>query len=544
MKKNICFVAINARYSHSNLAIYYLDKVARANRYHSSTLVFAIKETAREIIKKIYAKKPAIIAFSVYIWNSELIREILPSIKQLMPETIIICGGPEMSYNGNSWLKNYPQIGTIISGAGENALATFLADPAAQQNKIICEPTPICDIPSAYTPEDLTPLMHNYVYYESSRGCPFACSYCLSSRSDIPLENKDLELVFKELDMLVESGVQIVKFVDRTFNANPARARKIWKYLADKHKKTRFHFEIYPQALQKADFELLACVDKDNFQFEIGVQSTNTQTLNEIGRPHKQALIFDNIRSLLALKKFHTHTDLIAGLPYEDIQSFRKSFNELYALGADHLQLGILKVLPGTQMAEKMDEYRIIATKAPPYEVLATKWLSFDDLSILKDIAEIVERLHNSNNFVLSLAEIDYLTPFDFFKALIPYYTTPKPKDFRSNVQILLKFAHRKLAHKYPQIFAAMRLDWCGQLAARAYPDELALDTDILLRPVKTMLGKHWKEDTTIPYLLSIAEFKKGMLTANNDSQYPYALYYSRGRARKKMLVAKKYCNK
>ncbi|MCK4312783.1 MAG: DUF4080 domain-containing protein, partial [Candidatus Cloacimonetes bacterium] len=376
--------------------------------------------------------------------------------------------------------ENYSSIDFIVSGAGEAGMYHILENDLNLQKKIIQVNNPhFSKITFPYIDEDFPELNKKYVYYESSRGCPYKCSYCLSSRLDQPFEFKDFETVKKELLFLIDKKPRIIKFVDRTFNANQEFARKIWKFLIDMHPDIKFHFEVFPSLLEEEDFEILVDCPKDLFQFEIGIQSTNPTTLKEIHRPDEWQISKHKIMRIINQKNIHVHVDLIVGLPYEDFSSLKTSFNEIYSLYPDYFQLGFLKVLPGTEISERIDEYGIKTLETSPYQVLETKWLSYEELVQIQDIEKLLNFYYNSGKFKTTLENItkQFEYPFDFYLNFSLFLEsqeyTSTTKDWQKNAQILIDFIKNNFSDEYNYFLDCLRWDWCYITNAHFYPEFL-----------------------------------------------------------------------
>jgi radical SAM superfamily enzyme YgiQ (UPF0313 family) len=389
-------VALNARFTHSNLALRYLrNEIERAG--HTAVIrEFSNNQNYLDILNSIADENPDVILFSVYIWNARIIRSLVSDCARLCPDASIILGGPEAGYNPDHWIS-LPNVTTVIRGAGETAVRELAKYNFETDKKILERPNPPFDeIPFPYHAHDFSELNGHYLYYESSRGCPFSCSYCISSRSDHNLEFRDVKKVVSEIESITAHNPFLIKFVDRSFNADQERARIIWKNLISHSGQTRYHFEIHPSLLEEDDFSLLESVPAGLFQFEIGIQSVHDNTLREIGRPLDWTSVRQNIARIIAMGNIHIHLDMIAGLPLENMAAVAHSFDEIISLGADHFQLGFLKLLPGTLMRERAGEYGMIATSEPPYQVLQTKWLSREDFVLLGKIEQLVETTWNT----------------------------------------------------------------------------------------------------------------------------------------------------
>ena len=423
----ILLVAVNARYTHMNPALYSIRAYSMVQAFpknpcfEDADLIsdspaemeiaeYTINQYPRDVLRDIYRRQPDIIGFSCYIWNIAFIGELLGDIKKVLPCVRVILGGPEVSYNPEDVLSRYPAVDNIITGEGEKAWSE-ITDHA--ERIIAGVPIPLDEIPFMY--DNLDAFANRMLYYETSRGCPFGCSYCLSSESR-GVRFRSLKLVLPELQKFLDAKAMIVKFVDRTFNAKKEHAEAIWKYLKEHDNGvTTFHFEIEADLITDEQIEFLRTVRKGLFQFEIGVQSTNGPTLREVNRRAELFRIKHVVESLKDYMK--VHVDLIAGLPFEDLEAFKKSFNEVYSWGTDELQLGFLKVLHGTQMERKASEYGMKWQQAPPYEVLSNNWLSYADISELKKIEEQLETFGNNEGFRHTMKKLleSYGTPWDMF---------------------------------------------------------------------------------------------------------------------------------
>lgn len=444
MTLKILLTAINAKYIHSNLAVYSLKEYASAYLQDISSKIeiaeYTINQQIDEILMDLYKKRPDVLCLSCYIWNIQYISQLIPEIQKILPETKIWLGGPEVSYDAKKVMEKFPQIQGIMCGEGEQTfleLAEYyygkrkdLGEIAGicyrLRDEVICTKlrpvTDLSTIPFVY--KDIEKFKNKIVYYESSRGCPFSCSYCLSS-IDKCLRFRDLGLVKKELQFFIDHEIPQVKFVDRTFNCKHEHSLAIWRYLKENDKgKTNFHFEVAADLLNDEEIELISSMRPGLIQLEIGVQSTNPKTVREIRRTMKFEKVKEVVEKIHAVGNIHQHLDLIAGLPYEDYESFRQSFNEVYALRPEQLQLGFLKVLKGSYMGEQAKEYELNCQDRPPYEVLSTKWLSYADVIRLKGVEEMVEVYYNSGQFThtLELLEKEFSDAFSMFEALRDYY--------------------------------------------------------------------------------------------------------------------------
>ena len=489
-------VALNSKYIHSNPAVYSLRAHAGAElSEHIEIGEYTINHVFTDVLADIYQRKPDVIGFSCYIWNIGMVWELITELHKLMPAVPIWLGGPEVSY-GKDIFTEHPEVTGIMVGEGEETFKELLSyyvekrcvsaqnvdnREKVTQNQWISEAEKGCSpggdnvgsadiglfeikglrLPSGYTSpreltdmntlpflyEDLSAFENRIIYYESSRGCPFRCSYCLSS-IDKKVRLRDIEVVKKELQFFLDRKVKQVKFVDRTFNCNHAHATAIWQYILENDNGvTNFHFEISADILNEEELKLLSRMRPGLVQLEIGVQSTNPETLVAIHRSMDVDKLEDIVTRINSGNNVHQHLDLIAGLPYEDYESFGRSFDRVYGMNPEQLQLGFLKVLKGSEMHERAEEFGICYMDKPPYEVLYTKWLPFTDVLRLKRIEEMVELYYNSNQFVHTLRFLEqaFASPFRMYEALAEFYeekgyfVTSPARSYR--YQVLLAFA-------------------------------------------------------------------------------------------------------
>ncbi len=429
--------AINAKYIHSNPAVYSLKAYAGEEfKEFIDIAEYTINQRMEEILAGIYEKKPDIIAFSCYIWNWEIVQQLIEEIPKIMPEIPIWLGGPEVSFDGENILKKYPQLTGIMTGEGEETFKELLnyyvnrnGEPGNIAGIVLKEGktkerelTDISKLPFLY--EDTEKFQNRIIYYESSRGCPYRCSYCLSS-IDKKVRFRAIETVKRELQFFLDQKVPQVKFIDRTFNCSHEHALAVWRYLLENDNGiTNFHFEIEGDILTEEEINILNRMRPGLVQLEIGVQSTNSETLKEINRFTDFSRLKKVVERIREGKNIHQHLDLIAGLPFEDYNRFIRSFNDVYSLRPNQLQLGFLKVLQGSPMYDKVEEYGIRYMNKPPYEVLCTKWLSYQEVLYLKRIEEMVEMYYNSNQFthMLSVLELSFAHPFAMYEKLADFY--------------------------------------------------------------------------------------------------------------------------
>ena len=501
----ILLVAVNAKYIHSNLGIYSLKAYARQQleadppRTQDPVTIelaeYTINHQLDACLQDLYRRKPDVIGFSCYIWNIESIRSLAADIRKLLPHVPLWLGGPEVSYDARKVLQDMPFITGVMKGEGEETFAQLVryyvdngtedpADCGKVRGQGLSRLTgltyrgpdgaitdtgirPVMDlsrIPFSYDCIKLEELEHRIIYYESSRGCPFSCSYCLSS-IDKQIRFRNLDLVKEELLFFLNAGVPQVKFVDRTFNCKKSHAMAIWRWIQEHDNGvTNFHFEIAADLLGEEEMELLAGMRPGLVQLEIGVQTTNVQALEAIRRKTD----IDEIRRITsrinAGRNVHQHLDLIAGLPYEGMESFQKSFDDVYSMEPEQLQLGFLKVLKGSYMEEKAPDYGLVYSSTPPYEVLSTRWLSYDRILELKTVEDMVD--YNSRQFTCTLKalEKEFPSPYQMFLAMGEYYQKHG----------LTGMNHSRIA-RYEILFAMIE-EYLHGPSVEAYRDRLTAD--------------------------------------------------------------------
>ncbi len=436
----ILLAACNAKYIHSNLAVY--DLKAYSSDYDKEVLLreYTINQPKDEILKDIYGSGADVVCFSCYIWNISFVRELIRDLAKILPETAFWAGGPEVSYDAEKFLTEMPEMTGVLVGEGEKTfhdLLEYYIDGKGSLGEIRGiayrdgeeirhngwrELMNLSEIPFVY--EHLEEFENRIIYYESSRGCPFSCSYCLSS-IDKKLRFRDLELVKKELQFFLDHKVPQVKFVDRTFNCKHEHAMAIWKYILEHDNGvTNFHFEVSADLLRDEEMDLMAKMRPGLIQLEIGVQATNPETIRAIHRHMDLDKLKRCVDRVHSFRNIHQHLDLIAGLPYEDYDTFHRSFNDVYQMKPDQLQLGFLKVLKGSLMQGEAEKYGIVHKEKEPYEVLSTNWLPYGDVLKLKAVESMVEVYYNSGQFQHTL---EYLVPlakdaFTFYESLGAFY--------------------------------------------------------------------------------------------------------------------------
>ena len=439
----LLLTAINAKYIHSNLAVYSLK--ASSGEYKDAVEIaeFTINNQADYVLEEIYKRKPDVLLFSSYIWNLSMIETVMREFHKLCPNVPIWLGGPEVSFEVEKFLVSHPEVTGVMMGEGEETFRELCkyytereSETGLKQMLGIAYRKPngeiqvnpwrtildMSTLPFSYNKmEDFSNLI---IYYESSRGCPFSCSYCLSS-VDKKLRFRDIELVKEELQFFIDQKVPQIKFVDRTFNCHHAHAMEIWRYIHEHDNGiTNFHFEVSADLINEEELALMEQMRPGLIQLEIGVQSTNDATIAEIKRTMNLERLKEIVARIQSFGNIHQHLDLIAGLPYEDYDTFRKSFDEIYALQPNQLQMGFLKVLKGSYMYAHAKEYEILYHDNPPYEVLATKWLSYEDVLKMKRVEEMLEVYYNSGQFEITMKVLGthFASAFDMFQRLGDFY--------------------------------------------------------------------------------------------------------------------------
>ncbi|MGN8887216.1 B12-binding domain-containing radical SAM protein [Blautia sp. HCP28S3_G10] len=508
----ILLAACNAKYIHSNLAVYNLKAYASSYGDHVLLREYTINQPKDEILKDIYSSRADVVCFSCYIWNISFVKELLADLHKILPDTAFWAGGPEVSYDAVKILENVPYMKGIMIGEGEKTffeLTRFYVDGNGQLadisgiafrdgDRIVNngwrELMNLSEIPFAY--KNLKEFENRIIYYESSRGCPFSCSYCLSS-VDKKLRFRDLALVKKELQFFLDNKVPQVKFVDRTFNCKHEHAMEIWSYILEHDNGiTNFHFEVSADLLREDELALMEKMRPGLIQLEIGVQSVNQDTIRAIHRHMDLDKLRKAVSKVHSFRNIHQHLDLIAGLPWEDYDSFHHSFNEVYKMEPDQLQLGFLKVLKGSLMYQEAPGYDILYKDREPYEVLSTRWLTYEEILKLKMVESMVEVYYNSGQFLHTLKYLipQFEDPFVFYEKLGEFYEEKGYSEISHSrmrrYEILLEFLQEKTDIECEQTSEYMVFDLYLRERLKKRP-EFASDQ----KPFETVVWKYRKEN-------------------------------------------------
>ncbi len=552
----ILLAAINAKYIHSNLAIYSLKAYAEKWLETYSGLTYGqdaeiklteytINQPISDILMDIYRKKPDILCFSCYIWNMEHTEALVKEIAKLCPHMPIWLGGPEVSYDAVEVLGRLPQVKGIMKGEGEETFAKLCQIYALQGHPVIddsclrevqgisyrdmkCgiqdnpwrQAIELGTVPFVY--QNMETFQNKIIYYESSRGCPFSCSYCLSS-VDKHLRFRDINLVKQELQFFLDQGVSQVKFVDRTFNCKHDHAIEIWRYIAEHDNGiTNFHFEVAADIFNDEEMALLAAMRPGLVQLEIGIQSTNPDTIRAIQRTMDFAKVRNAVEKIRIGGNIHQHLDLIAGLPFEGIDSFAKSFDDVYSLKPEQLQLGFLKVLKGSGMERQKDAYGLVYQSRPPYEVLYTRWLSYEDVIRLKGIEEMVEVYYNSRQFVHTLEELGWKYPsaFTMYDKLNRFYEAYGYGGIKhkrcTRYEILLQYIGEEHPQEQEYFRELLTYDYYLRENAKTRP-EFAGEYKISKEDVRAF---YEKEETERKYLPAYGAYDRNQMRKMSHLEY------------------------
>jgi radical SAM superfamily enzyme YgiQ (UPF0313 family) len=538
----ILLTAINSKFVHSNLAVRYLKAFTNDMNYKCKIREFSINDREEKILEEIIMERPNVVAFSTYIWNIEMIKRLSNLIKLVDENIEILYGGPEVSYDSQNILKELNGE-YIIEGEGEKTYREFVEYKLGKRDinsirglhyKIDGDIAfngrrPLTNMNEIVFPyEDDENLDNKIVYYEASRGCPFNCKYCLSSTVH-GVRFLDVERVKKELKYFIDKEVRLVKFVDRTFNCNHKFTMAIWEFLINQDTNTQFHFEISADILKSEELELLRKAPKDRFQFEVGVQTTNDDVLNRINRFVNFSDIKEKVDELLQIRNIKQHLDLIAGLPGEDYTSFKKSFNDVYSIEPEEIQLGFLKLLRGSSMREEAKDYGMKYSPYPPYEILKTNDISYDELLKLKKVEEMVDKYYNSQKFnnIIKYLVNKFDTPFDFYYELGTYFD--KKGYFNRNIgnneyyRVFLDFNMEILKEDNFILKEILRFDYLRFNKKRGIPDFINrnIDKEDEERIKERLRSKYsFKEYYLESFNININKFTKDSIIINEKDYY------------------------
>lgn len=473
--------AINSKYIHTGLGLRYVGEYAKVQGHEVTLIEETINTPILAVLEKIMAVPAQVYGFSVHIWNKSFVFKLIRMLRKLRPQAAIVIGGPEVAFDAERIFAELPQADYIVQGEGElvfsellqclvggGAVPKHIAYREGEQVNLNGGITVIDDmslLPFPYPDLEKMLAEHKIVYYECTRGCPFNCAYCLSgiSRS---VRKRPLELVLRDLDRFIAAGVPLVKFVDRTYNLDEKYFLPMMRHLAQADTNATFHFEIKADILSERVMDFLATVPKGRFQLEIGIQSTHQPTLKAINRQDNWEKLAANVKRLLSFGNMHIHVDLIAGLPYEDLPTFAKSFDDVYGLGADMLQLGFLKVLPGTQMRRETEQHDLRYMDEPPYEILATKYMPYEDMLYLKHLDNILDQTANSGGFKYTLRALlraSGMTAFAFYRQLTQWWVKagfyPQTHNAKGVAAILKQFIEENYAEQEAELLEILRFD-------------------------------------------------------------------------------------
>lgn len=534
----VLLTAINSKFIHSNLAVRYLKAYTDDLNYDCKIREFTINDRKERILEEIIMEKADVVAFSCYIWNIEYVEALVKLIKLINPQIKILLGGPEVSYDSRLVMEKLP-VDFIIEGEGEAVYKELIANLLVSND--------ILDIKGLYyrlneqiqyggerellSMEELIfpykddeNLDNKIVYYEASRGCPYNCKYCLSSTTH-GVRFLSLERVKKELQYFIDKKVRLVKFVDRTFNCNNKFASSIWSYLKSVDTETTFHFEISADILSDEQIRILETAPKDRFQFEIGVQTTNVEILKNINRYAPYEEIKKRVTQIKNCKNIKQHMDLIAGLPGEDLNSFINSFNELYTSKPEEIQLGFLKLLKGSSMRYEAERWGIVYSPYPPYEVLKTNFLSYEELIDLKHVEEMVDKYYNSQKFstIIKYFEPKFESPYNMYNSFADYFheigfderNISGPEYYK----FFIMFSEKKLNEDSENLKEIVKFDYLKYNKKKWIPDFLIRDIDTKLeRSLKASISKTKKDDVHVEkFKIDILKFANEGKIINKD---------------------------
>lgn len=504
--------AINSKYIHTGLGLRYVGEYAKAQGHEVILIEETINTPILAVLEKIMAQQARVYGFSVHIWNKPFVFRLIRMLRQLRPEAAIVIGGPEVAFDAERIFAELPQADYIVQGEGELVFSELLAylqrggtvpehiayreDGKVKLNGGTTVIDDLAVLPFPYPDLDKVLAEHKIVYYECTRGCPFNCAYCLSGISR-NVRKRPLELVLRDLDRFIASGVPLIKFVDRTYNLDEKYFLPMMEHLAQADTKATFHFEIKADMLSERVMSFLETVPKGRFQLEIGIQSTHQPTLKAINRQDNWEKLAANVKRLLSFGNMHIHVDLIAGLPYEDLPTFAKSFNDVYGLGAHMLQLGFLKVLPGTQMRKEAKQHELRYMDEPPYEILATKYMPYEDMQYLKHLDNILDQTANSGNFkftLRALLRLSQLDAFSFYKQLTNWWVKagyyPQTHNAKGVAAILKQFIEENYTEQQKNLLEVLRFDVFCEIP-QWRPEWLEWNTEAIF----TTVSAFWRDE-------------------------------------------------
>ena len=507
--------AINSKYIHTGLGLRYVGEYAKAQGHEVTLIEETINTPILAVLEKIMAVPAQVYGFSVHIWNKPFVFKLIRMLRKLRPQAAIVIGGPEVAFDAERIFAELPQADYIVQGEGElvfSELLEYLAGGGSVPQHIAYREgeqvnlnggiTVIDDmslLPFPYPDLEKMLAEHKIVYYECTRGCPFNCAYCLSgiSRS---VRKRPLELVLRDLDRFIAAGVPLVKFVDRTYNLDEKYFLPMMEHLAQADTNATFHFEIKADILSEQVMDFLATVPKGRFQLEIGIQSTHQPTLKAINRQDNWEKLSANVKRLLSFGNMHIHVDLIAGLPYEDLPTFAKSFDDVYGLGADMLQLGFLKVLPGTQMRRETEQHDLRYMDEPPYEILATKYMPYEDMLYLKHLDNILDQTANSGGFKYTLRALlraSSMTAFAFYRKLTQWWVKagfyPQTHNAKGVAAILKQFIEENYVEQQTELLEILRFDVFCEIP-QWRPEWLKWQTEAIFEAVSAF----WRDEEKV----------------------------------------------
>lgn len=516
--------AINSKYIHTGLGLRYVGEYAKVQGHEVTLIEETINTPILAVLEKIMAVPAQVYGFSVHIWNKSFVFKLIRMLRKLRPQAAIVIGGPEVAFDAEKIFAELPQADYIVQGEGElvfSELLQYLAGGGAVPKHIAYREgeqvnlnggiTVIDDmslLPFPYPDLEKMLAEHKIVYYECTRGCPFNCAYCLSgiSRS---VRKRPLELVLRDLDRFIAAGVPLVKFVDRTYNLNEKYFLPMMQHLAQADTNATFHFEIKADILSEQVMDFLATVPKGRFQLEIGIQSTHQPTLKAINRQDNWEKLSANVKRLLSFGNMHIHVDLIAGLPYEDLPTFAKSFDDVYGLGADMLQLGFLKVLPGTQMRRETEQHDLRYMDEPPYEILATKYMPYEDMLYLKHLDNILDQTANSGGFKYTLRALlraSGMTAFAFYRKLTQWWVKagfyPQTHNAKGVAAILKQFIEENYVEQQTELLEILRFDVFCEIP-QWRPEWLKWQTEAIFE----LVSAFWRDEEKVRRYISAYKF-------------------------------------